>query len=67
MIAVVQTHRRLRATYVARSCATDDGGATSIEYGLIAMVLSISIFGMMNTIGSQVSELFVAVVDAFPK
>ena len=67
MISIVQMHRWLCTTHVVHNCATDDSGATSIEYGLIAMVISISIFGMMNTIGSEVTELFVAVVDAFPK
>ena len=67
MISMVQMHRWLCTTHVVHHCATHDGRATSIEYGLIAMVISISIFGMMNTIGSEVTELFVAVVDAFPK
>jgi Flp pilus assembly pilin Flp len=69
MTAVVQMHRRLRTITLVRNCAIEQAGAgaTSIEYGLIAMVISISILGMMNTIGSEVTELFVAVVDAFPK
>jgi Flp pilus assembly pilin Flp len=66
MIAMVQVHQQLRATCLARNCATDVGGATSIEYGLIAMLLGVSIVGVMGTVGSQVSELFLNVASYFP-
>jgi Flp pilus assembly pilin Flp len=63
---MVHTHHQLRATCLARNCVTNEGGATSIEYGLIAMLLGVSIVGAMGTIGSQVSELFLSVASYFP-
>lgn len=44
----------------------DDSGATGIEYGIIAMLISIAgIFGMGAT-GNEVGELYNSVADSFP-
>jgi len=36
----------------------DDGGATAIEYGLIAAGISIAIIGVVNALGGQLSTTF---------
>jgi Flp pilus assembly pilin Flp len=66
MSSVVRMHPQRRASHFARLCAFDEAGATSIEYGLIAMVLSISIAGAMTVIGSEVIRLFEFVSGRFP-
>ena len=36
----------------------DEGGATAIEYGLIAAGISIAIIGAVNALGGQLSTTF---------
>jgi len=44
----------------------DDSGATAIEYGLVAVIISISIIAAVEAIGSgSVLGYFAAVIDAF--
>ena len=40
------------------SFARDDGGATAIEYGLIAALISVVIIGVLATIGTNLSTKF---------
>lgn len=37
----------------------DESGATAIEYGLIAALISVAIVGGATTVGSQIKILFV--------
>lgn len=46
-----------------RCFARDDAGATAIEYGLIALGIAIVIISAVQTIGTDVSNIF-ADVDA---
>ncbi|MFK3689630.1 Flp family type IVb pilin [Agrobacterium tumefaciens] len=36
----------------------DESGATAIEYGLIAALISVAIIGGATTVGSQIGTLF---------
>ena len=38
--------------------ARDEGGATAIEYGLIAALISVVIIGVLATIGTNLSAKF---------
>ena len=38
--------------------ATDDSGATAIEYGLIAAVIAVGIIAAATTLGVSLSDLF---------
>jgi pilus assembly protein Flp/PilA len=49
----VSGHVRLVARFL-----DDEGGATSIEYAIIASLLSIVIIGAVNTIGSSLVARF---------
>ena len=40
---------------------TDDSGATAIEYGLIAALISIAIIAGVKTIGTKLSAAFDAI------
>ena len=40
------------------SFARDEGGATAIEYGLIAALISVVIIGVLATIGTNLSTKF---------
>jgi pilus assembly protein Flp/PilA len=44
--------------------ATDESGATAIEYGLIAASVAIVILGAVEALGSEVTNLFVSTLDA---
>ena len=37
---------------------SDESGATAIEYGLIAALISVVIIGVLSTIGSNLSKKF---------
>jgi pilus assembly protein Flp/PilA len=41
--------------------AKDESGATAIEYGLIASLISVAIIGALTTLGSKVTTTFNAV------
>ncbi len=43
----------------------DPSGATAIEYGLIAALISILYIGWATAIGSSVSDFFTAVANGF--
>jgi pilus assembly protein Flp/PilA len=44
---------------------TDDRGATSIEYAMIAAGIAVAIVATVQTLGSGVNNLFVSVKSAF--
>jgi pilus assembly protein Flp/PilA len=41
----------------------DDSGATAIEYGLIAALVSVAIIGMLSLLGNNLNATFKAVAD----
>ena len=44
----------------------DTGGATAIEYALIAGLISIFVVGALNFLGSQITNLYVTIAGAMP-
>jgi pilus assembly protein Flp/PilA len=42
----------------------DESGATAIEYGLIAALISVVIIGVLTAIGGSLNTKFQAVADA---
>ncbi len=44
----------------------DDAGATSIEYGMIAVLIAVVIVVAVSVVGSNTSELYQSVADGFP-
>jgi pilus assembly protein Flp/PilA len=46
--------------------AAETGGATAIEYALIAGMVSIVILTAVSNVGTQVLGLFIKVVNAMP-
>jgi pilus assembly protein Flp/PilA len=45
-------------------CLTDDGGATAIEYAIIAGMLSIVIVAAVTSIGTTLNTTFTSVASA---
>jgi len=43
---------------VVNRFASDESGATAIEYGLIAALISVVIIGVLSTIGTRLSAKF---------
>jgi pilus assembly protein Flp/PilA len=46
---------------VLGACLQDESGATAIEYGLIAALISIVIVTVLTTIGTQLNGVFTSV------
>jgi len=44
--------------HLIRSILKDDAGATAIEYGLIAALISIAAISAMGTLGNSLSNTF---------
>jgi pilus assembly protein Flp/PilA len=44
----------------------DESGATAIEYGLIAALISVVIITVVSTLGKQLSSAFKSVSDQLP-
>jgi pilus assembly protein Flp/PilA len=47
--------------------ATDESGTTSIEYGLIALLIGVGIIAAVQLLGSQVAATFNSVEAAYTK
>jgi pilus assembly protein Flp/PilA len=43
--------------------AKDESGATAIEYGLIAALISVVIIGVLGTLGTRLNTKFTAISD----
>ena len=41
----------------------DEEGATAIEYGLIAALISVAVIAALTTLGGNLSELFTEISD----
>jgi len=46
-----------------RRFVKDDSGATAIEYGLIAALVSVAIIAMLSILGNNLNATFKAVAD----
>ena len=46
---------------------TDESGTTSIEYGLIALLVAVGILSAVKLLGSQVADTFSSVETAYKK
>ena len=46
-----------------RRFVKDDSGATAIEYGLIAALVSVAIIGILSLLGDNLNATFKAVAD----
>lgn len=46
------------AGHALRRFAADEGGATAIEYALIASSISVAIVGVLSTLGTGLKETF---------
>jgi pilus assembly protein Flp/PilA len=46
-----------------RKFVKDDSGATAIEYGLIAALVSVAIIAILSTLGDNLNATFNAVAD----
>lgn len=42
----------------------DESGATAIEYGLIAALVSVVIIGALQLVGQELTNVFTAIKDA---
>jgi pilus assembly protein Flp/PilA len=49
---------------VFSNLARDEGGATAIEYGLIAALIAVVIIAAIQTVGTQLSGVFTTVASA---
>ena len=49
-----------------RKFLNDESGATAIEYGLIAALISVVIIGAVTTIGTKLLSTFNAIGNALP-
>ena len=49
---------------ILKKFAADEGGATAIEYGLIAALISVVIITALTTVGSNLSTKFTSVATA---
>lgn len=47
--------------------ATDESGATAIEYGLIAALIAVAIITILGTIGTNLNTKFTAVGNALAR
>jgi pilus assembly protein Flp/PilA len=43
--------------------ASDESGATAIEYGLIAALISVVIIGVLSTLGTNLNDKFQTIAD----
>ncbi|HMR30457.1 MAG TPA: Flp family type IVb pilin [Geminicoccaceae bacterium] len=46
-----------------RALLKDEAGATAIEYGLIAALVSVAIIGILTTLGTNLLGTFTTVAD----
>ena len=46
-----------------KNFATDESGATAIEYGLIAALIAVVIIGVLTTVGGNLTTKFQEVAD----
>jgi pilus assembly protein Flp/PilA len=52
-----------RSMSILNRCVKDESGATAIEYGLIAALVSVTIIAALGTIGDSLKSTFQTVSD----
>lgn len=52
--------------HLVPSYIKNDSGATAVEYGLIAALVSVAMIGMVLTLSEKVSGLYKTVAEAVP-
>lgn len=57
---------KLPKTDVIGRFVRDDSGATSIEYALIASLISIAVLGSLQILGGALEKQFQTIADFFP-
>lgn len=43
---------------IIKAFASDESGATAIEYGLLAGLIAVALITALNTLGTDISDLF---------
>jgi pilus assembly protein Flp/PilA len=70
-VPVVETHRMVDGEYPVLhffiNFCKNENGATAIEYGLIAGIISAALIAGLGNISSGINAVFQFIVDAFPK
>ncbi|MBW9114541.1 Flp family type IVb pilin [Rhizobium cauense] len=51
---------------VVRAFLADIRGATAVEYGLIAAVISVAILAALQALGGNITTLFTGLANQFP-
>lgn len=68
---VVETHRMVDGEYPVLhffiNFCKNENGATAIEYGLIAGIISAALIAGLGNISSGINAVFQFIVDVFPK
>lgn len=68
---VVETHRMVDGEYPVLhffiNFCKNENGATAVEYGLIAGIISAALIVSLGNISSSINAVFQFIVDAFPK
>ena len=59
-----EMERRSKLVKYLKSFAKDEAGATAIEYGLIAGLISVVIIVAVTTVGSNLSKVFTNIGNA---
>jgi len=49
---------------IIKSFLSNDGGATAIEYGLIAALIAVVIIGAITTVGTNLTGTFTSVANS---
>jgi len=52
--------------YLIARFSKDESGATAIEYGLIAGLISVAIIAIVGTVGTDLTAVFQSISDKLP-
>jgi len=50
-------------TKILAKFRSDESGATAIEYGLIAAMISVAVLTVLGTVGTELTSLFTTIAD----
>ena len=64
MAAIVHLVGRIEMTNLVARFVKDESGATAIEYGLIAMLISVAVIAVLGAIGTSLNSTFTSVNSA---
>jgi pilus assembly protein Flp/PilA len=57
------TKRNIKMTKIFARFLKDESGATAIEYGLIAALISVAIIGTVTTLGTNLNTTFTTIAN----